>query len=166
MFKKLILTALVTLALATVASAASTPLNLSMEVKSPPIGIVKDSDLVFEVFKTVGKTAYTDADIEWNAVKATPASFTATGDMNADFGLTLPTTAVLTSGANSVTTGLVCRVSNTAYPVDKNDGAACGATATSNATTGKLFFRLFPVSATFDSENTGTYTGPINVSVN
>lgn len=166
MFKKLLLTALVTLALANVASAASAPLTLSMTVGSPPIGIVKDSDLTFEVFKTTGKTAYNDADPEWNAVKAGPASFTATGDLSTAFILTIPATAVLTSGANSVTTGLACRVSNIAYPVDKNDGVACAATGTSNATSGKLFFRLFPISATFDSENTGTYTGPINISVN
>ena len=164
MFKKLILTALVTLVMATGAFAATANLNVNASVSAPPITIVKDQDMVLAIDKNPVKTAYVDTDTEWRS--AQPAKFHINGDYSTAFQLTIPPSITLNKGADTSVVTLNCRRDTAAYPVDKTAGAACGTSGVS-AANGDLFVDLFATASNFSVANTGgVYNGTLPITVN
>lgn len=165
--KKLILTAMAVMTMASGAFAATGVINQSADVYSPPIVVQKDSDMSIVIYKTEGVSTYTDASPEWQSSQMVMGKVQAVGDTNTPFALTYPSTIVTTKGGDTSTITQECRALNTGYVANKADGVACGTSYTSDASNGKAFLAFVPVATEFSAGATsGVYTQPFIVGIN
>jgi len=159
--------AFLTLTAASLASAASTTVNVSLTYQST-VAIADTQDLSFKLAKVSAKSGtYSASDVgfnsTWPAGKITPGVVTVTADASTAVAITYPATIALTGPAAATgTMGVAGYGSATSAPVSPTGAYTSGASATTNSS-GNYYVALSPSTMVFTGDTVGAWTGSATV---